>query len=112
MLIDYYLAGGRLTLGKKEFLLELLRDDSVLRRLLGLVLLQLRLRPKSKCRILALGSNQRLSLILVQLAKLCFSELIRRLLARALGFFVCYPSPNVARCTSCTTEANHSEMLS
>ena len=35
MLIDYYLTGGRLTLGKKEFLLELLRDDSVLRRLLG-----------------------------------------------------------------------------
>ncbi len=33
--MDYFLTGGKLRVGKKEFTLELLRKDSVLRPLLG-----------------------------------------------------------------------------
>jgi hypothetical protein len=33
--LQYYLTGGKLKLGKKEATLELLRQDSVIRRLLG-----------------------------------------------------------------------------
>lgn len=33
--MEYYLTGGTLMIGKKEFMLELLRNDSVLRRLFG-----------------------------------------------------------------------------
>lgn len=35
MLIEYTLTGGKLKIGKKELMLELLRNDSILRKLLG-----------------------------------------------------------------------------
>lgn len=35
MVLEYYLTGGKLRIGKKEAALELLRKDSVLRQLLG-----------------------------------------------------------------------------
>lgn len=35
MVLEYYLTGGRLRIGKKEMAFELLRKDSVLRSLLG-----------------------------------------------------------------------------
>lgn len=35
MVLEYYLSGGRLQIGKKEMAFELLRKDSVLRPLLG-----------------------------------------------------------------------------
>ncbi len=35
MVLEYYLTGGKLRVGKKEAALELLRKDSVLRQLLG-----------------------------------------------------------------------------
>lgn len=35
MVLEYYLTGGELRIGKKEAALELLRKDSVLRQLLG-----------------------------------------------------------------------------
>ena len=34
-LLEYYLVGGRMEIGKKELMLELLRKDSILRVLLG-----------------------------------------------------------------------------
>lgn len=33
--LEYYLTGGQFSIGKKEFVLELMREDSVLRVLLG-----------------------------------------------------------------------------
>jgi hypothetical protein len=35
MVLEYYLTGGKVRIGKKEAALELLRKDSVLRQLLG-----------------------------------------------------------------------------